>query len=455
MSTNIESTIRRHLEANDSIQETIGWAEIVGRLEAEAPILQVDAEASTLQVLAPIRRRRVGGWVAVAAAVTTLVLIGVLPLLSGNDGTPSVGTIVPTPPTTVAESVVTVPTSLQWNATLAQAKARHAPPVATCPSGSNPDILGPADQQRPWGASWSNQAAVFDVHAGRIIFIDERSETWTFDVCTNTWEKANPTFVGGPIPRTFLDGELVYDVDSDRTIAFGEKDLGVYDANTNTWTQRSKPSDYDIGLTGLGAVYDPLSGLVLVRVGSASRFTDPSELVAYDVESDGWIPVGEIGDGEYQAQLIGHIADTKRIAFLDTGEPDDEGMVVDPRTGESEGLKAPGNGVVFGWFGRLGYATSTQTPVVEGDGICRLDPANLDWTCVSLVDGPDSDGEGQLGAIVGDPINNRIVLIYGYGPGYNGERFYDVNDIWAIDFETGEWTQLLQQTGEMTYELEE
>ncbi|MDH3398548.1 MAG: hypothetical protein OEM81_12070, partial [Acidimicrobiia bacterium] len=94
MSTNIESTIRRHLEANDSIQETIGWAEIVGRLEAEAPILQVDAEASTLQVLAPIRRRRVGGWVAVAAAVTTLVLIGVLPLLSGNDGTPSVGTIV-------------------------------------------------------------------------------------------------------------------------------------------------------------------------------------------------------------------------------------------------------------------------------------------------------------------------------------------------------------------------
>ena len=108
---------------------------------------------------------------------------------------------------------------------------------------------------------------MFDVHAGRIIFMDEIGETWIFDVCTNTWEKANPTFVGGPIPRTFLGGELVYDVDSDRTIVFGDKDSGVYDANTNTWTQRSKPSDYDIPIPGLGAVYDPQSGLVLVRVG--------------------------------------------------------------------------------------------------------------------------------------------------------------------------------------------
>ena len=75
---------------------------------------------------------------AVAAAVATLVLIGVLPLLSGNDGTPSAATVVPTPPTPVAETVVPVTTSPQGN--------------ATCPSGSNPDILGPPDQERPWGS---------------------------------------------------------------------------------------------------------------------------------------------------------------------------------------------------------------------------------------------------------------------------------------------------------------
>jgi hypothetical protein len=29
---------------------------------------------------------------------------------------------------------------------------------------------------------------------------------------------------------------------------------------------------------------------------------------------------------------------------------------------------------------------------------------------------------------------------------YNmGERFYEIDDIWAIDFETGEWTQLTGQ----------
>ena len=274
-------------------------------------------------------------------------------------------------------------------------------------------------------------------------------------MCTNTWEKANPTFLADGGGRTFLNGGLVYDVDSDRTIVFGDKDLGVYDANTNTWTQLPTPADYKPRLPGSGAVYDPLSGLVLV-------LTDTSELVAYDVESDGWIPVGEIGDGEYRAYLVGHIADTDRLGFLrpttdhprrTSGEFDDEGMVIDPRTGESGGLKAPGDGVLTG-FGSLGYANGTQTLVVEadGDGICRLEPATLDWTCVSPVDGPDSDGSGLLGAVVGDPINDRIVMIYGYGEGFNGRTFYEVNDIWAIDFETGEWTQLLQQIGKVTLE---
>ena len=47
------------------------------------------------------------------------------------------------------------------------------------------------------------------------------------------------------------------------------------------------------------------------------------------------------------------------------------------------------------------------------------------------------------------------MLIYGYGDGFDGKRFYDVNDIWAIDFQTKEWTQLLRQTGKMTHALEE
>lgn len=344
--------------------------------------------------------------------------------------------------------------SMQWNPILAQTTARQAPPSATCPPGSNPDALGPADQPRPRGAAWSNQAGVFDQHAGRIIFIDEMGDTWTFDVCSNTWDKANPALVLSDSQSWFnnlvpTDPMLVYDVDSDVTIAFYNDALAVYDYRANTWTQRSKPASY-----GAGAIYDPISGLVVL-------LTAENGLIAYDVETDEWIPVGKIGEGEYQAYLIGHIADTDRIGFLrpttdhprrTSEELDDEGMVVDSRTGEPEGLSAPGDGV-FAAFGRLSYATGTSTPVVEveGEGICRLDPATLDWTCVSLADGPDSDGGGLIGAIVGDPINDRIVLIYGYGSGFDGKRYYDVNDIWAIDFETGEWTQLLQQTGEMTY----
>ena len=41
-------------------------------------------------------------------------------------------------------------------------------------------------------------------------------ETWTFDVCTNTWTQMHPE-PGAAKPR--MDGRLVYDVDSDVTIA--------------------------------------------------------------------------------------------------------------------------------------------------------------------------------------------------------------------------------------------
>ena len=55
-----------------------------------------------------------------------------------------------------------------------------------------------------------------------------------------------------------------------------------------------------------------------------------------------------------------------------------------------------------------------------------------------------NDWIGQLAATVGDPINGRAVLIYGYGPGGGGMPYYDRNEVWAINFATGEWTQLLE-----------
>ena len=49
MSTPVETAIRTHLQANDAVQETIEWSEIMTRLDTDI-----------LPVTVPRRRRRVG-----------------------------------------------------------------------------------------------------------------------------------------------------------------------------------------------------------------------------------------------------------------------------------------------------------------------------------------------------------------------------------------------------------
>jgi hypothetical protein len=99
---------------------------------------------------------------------------------------------------------------------LATTKARPLPAQATCPPGSNPDALGSVDQDRPTGG-----AMAFDRHAGRIVVYDG-SQTWTYDVCTNTWKRMGAA--GGPVLAE--DAPLVYDADSDRVLAFGRDQQG-------------------------------------------------------------------------------------------------------------------------------------------------------------------------------------------------------------------------------------
>jgi hypothetical protein len=398
-------------------------------------------------VLAAVSRTRTGSppraslrpaWAFVLGAVAVLVLGGATWLIRSEFRANDV----------VSQPEVPVEIG-EWNPILSTARAGPSPAAATCPPGSNPDAPGSVDQPRPWGANWSNQAAVFDQHAGRIVYVDEAGDTWTFNVCTNTWSEMNPRFMNDDastwMGRDGWPGQLVYDVDSDRTIAFGGNHLGVYDANFNTWTVRSLPTDYAVAEPGSGVVYDPVSGLVVIRFSPG--------LVAYDVDTDTWIPVETVGNRPYPPFLVGYVPETDRFVFLDGF--DGEGLIVDPRTGRSEDLKGPEGGV-FAGFGSLDYATSASGAYVldKGGDICRLDPTTLEWGCISGPD-PNSGDAGLLGAIVADPINHRIVLIYGYGPGFNGERFYDVNPIWAIDFPTRDWTQLLAATGAMTLEQDE
>lgn len=348
-------------------------------------------------------------------------------------------------------SLTTTPMTVsgEWNPILATTHAKTSPPAAMCPAGTNPDAPGPQNQDRPGPPQWANQAAVFDRHTGRVVYVDDVAETWTFDVCTNTWQKMTPEQVPFAAGDWYIRGELVYDVDSDRTISFGDGVIAVYNAATNTWTQRDKPPEYD-AVPGRGAIYDPVSGLVIVQTSNVG-------LVAYDVDTDEWTRVGTVRCAPFQEydpdtgewtpaepvdcfpNLVGYDAATDRLVLVGFQT---DGMLVDARSGKTSGLDVDGS-LAGGAFGRFYYATSSDTVKVQSGGdICQLDATNPDGrTCIT----PPIGSHDFFEAMVGDPINHRIVLISSYCCGMNGESS---DDVWAIDFDASEWTELLARSNQ-------
>jgi len=349
-----------------------------------------------------------------------------------------------------------------WDPILSTTAANTAPAAATCPEGSDPDNPGIVDQARPNPGYAGNQAAAFDRHTGRIVYVDAANETWTFDVCTNTWEQMNPTGT----PERYPGGLLVYDADSDRVISLRSTSSSVYDPNANTWTRISDreamPGDHPTGSWMVnGAVYDPVSGLVLAQHDQLG--IQLSVLSAYDVDTDRWTRVGAL-DGQPWRNLVAYSTQTDQLIFPgyggaggggmgmgdDTGDrhySDGPPLVVDPRTGTA---LATGRGAsISGGYSVISYAADTDTAYVQtwpNEEICWFDPGALTWdNCFESSDYPTDVARQGFSAMVGDPINNRLVLINPQGvwePSVDGLP-PSVSAVWAVDLDTGEWTQLL------------
>ncbi|MGI9610948.1 MAG: hypothetical protein ACR2NL_11715 [Acidimicrobiia bacterium] len=387
-------------------------------------------------------------------SIVALIVLGAMLAVScGGDGEDD-GTIAAVSTTIVVEDATTTarePTSTfadepdpgvpdQWSAILSTTIAGVTPPAAECPTGTDSNVPGSLDQARPGEGPWNNQAAVFDARAGRIVFVDENGETWTFDVCTNTWQAMGASFVGSTAVR-FGEGQLVYDVDSDRTIAFGPDAVHVYEAEANTWTGREPPDGLDLSGAWPGAVYDPVSGLVLVQ------FADRT-LLAYDVVGDSWTEIGIVveerqvtSEGQTQTVgppfLVGYLEAADRLVYLGfNGAPfQATGRLIDPRTGEATALDDPPGGV-RGGFGSFSYATGGDRAYTNGYGLCRLEPNTSAWECVA----PNAISTTPS-AMVYDPINDRVVVINNFCCTWPGTLVSD--DVVAIDPTTGDMVELL------------
>ena len=206
----------------------------------------------------------------------------------------------------------------------------------------------------------------------------------------------------------------------------------------------------------VGGAYDPVSGLIITSASRRDSETnsDSLEFWAYDVDTNEWTLLGPsrrepepraeegfefLGYSEQLDRLIvpggiGRLSPSGSILSVE-----EETILVDPRTGDVTVLliESPGIGIdvwpngTYGAAGGTVYA-ATQSLDTPHD-ICGFDANVKSWT--ACFDAPD---DVDIGPLVGDAINNRLVLLDA-GPWAGTIR----NGISAIDLDTGEWTQIL------------
>jgi Galactose oxidase, central domain len=337
-------------------------------------------------------------------------------------------------------------------------------PAATCPPGSTPDRPGPVDQARP--SSGPIMPMAFDRDSGRIVLLQaadrglHRVTTWTFDVCTNTWQQMSPDREpsGG--------GHLVYDADSDLTIAvLAAGEVWAYDLESDTWTEKGRPPIHMRGWWRRIA-YDPVSGLVVLREAeSSSALTRArTRLWTYDVDSDVWVKIHEVtptsAQPEYQGLVDGHmqfVYDASVGRFVGFGfsggaNPTSATWTFDLPTATWSRKEASPPAINYGWSatgGESAYDEAAGMTVTFSSGFVAGYDASADrWmNLYGRPSGEGREGPGPLDrdyhAMVYDPTNERLVVYGGLASLVGAREWQAMDEVWAFDVATREWTRLL------------
>jgi len=271
-------------------------------------------------------------------------------------------------------------------------KLQAVVPAFTCPPGTNPDKPGTVDQARPVIGD-GIAAMVFDRHAGRIVLLAQvasGAETWTFDVCTNTWTRTHPDRE----PALADPTHVIYDIDSDAAIAIDGQSTWVYDLAANTWTRMSVipvVRQWNV----MTWTYDPVSGLVIAA--------DASALWSYDVETDTWAWISSVPWRAGTGELAYDASVDRIVAYARYARP--EMWLFDIRNGTWKGSGAETPLVVcgMGWPHPLVvYDEAAERTVVSCNITVAYDAAADRWE--SLV-----EPGGSFPFSVYDAVNKRLV----------------------------------------------
>lgn len=183
--------------------------------------------------------------------------------------------------------------------------------IAYCAFRYNPDSTS------PWGP------------------IDQISETWAYDVSTNTWENLNPGSIKPP--KGLLGSRMAYDAESGVMILHGGMDFEsarpsnatwAYDSASNKWTNM-RPQGAPPGTNFHGLTYHAAADRV-IRVGgwniAGAYYTVTNDVFAYDYNENVWTQL-DSGDAPVRGYVsANYIPFTGRIILFGGATYDDSDL---------------------------------------------------------------------------------------------------------------------------------
>ncbi len=229
-------------------------------------------------------------------------------------------------------------------------------------------------------------------------------------------------------PNPSFSTSLVYDVDSDVTVALDDTNrMWAYDLGADTWTMKGVAPVDELRF------YDPVSGLVVAVGDDGDENTLGLPLWGYEVETDTWTPIPQaepLAIGPHYEFFAYDASVDRLVAYANAwGPPDEDGnqlweaktWLFDIRTGTWSGTGAvtpPGfTAGMWGMQPAIAYDEAAQRTVLLGQGQSAAYDATADrWE--TLYVGTRSDEPGACG----DPPGVPPDAVHGLRPGERAAR---------------------------------
>ena len=295
----------------------------------------------------------------------------------------------------------------------------------------------------------------YESKADRVILF-HGDETWTYDVDTNIWEKKSPE----NYPQNHFSSKIVYDENSELVILLGlviisQIDTGypetwVYNLTSNVWTKMT-PENQPSYSDNCAMTYDHQSDRVILFLG---------ETWSYDLESNQWMKMSPRTQPEAQSETcMVYDSESGRIILFGGIDVDYVGNLYDDTWAYSYHCDEWWN---MAWHvqraksppavasAAMAYDSESDRVVLFGgksghsgvtDETWCYDYNSNTWMNMTPSNSPHFRYYHQM---VYDSQSDLIIL---YGGSYDyGWMSCELNDTWTYDLNSNTWTEMFPST---------